>query len=227
MLGASLPERDIKYRFNPKEEVSRIIVKLICKLPRAKCIEFCKKAIDEATPFTYVLAMHEIFTYKSPRDTENSFLNEEDIELISKFVIEKFDSELKRRNVLTDYTDEDLKQTFNIYRSVGKEGDVRKFLEMELKNNPRFPLKLVKIFTPLIYSSKKTAPYKSGFNIQYYNEMATFINPTLVYDILTKAWGQLNPETEVNLGTMDYLSDEQLIELFQKVHITVLANSQQ
>jgi len=222
MIGDAVPVRGDYFIFSPRDEMAKIITILIRKFPIKERRFFCTEAIIKADSFHYALLLHFRFTQMPATIFEESFLSPDDAKEIKDVIISRFQAENKKVHVLRDFPEDDLHTILLIYLSAGREEEIKGMLKQEMNNDPQFPLKLIKMFTPTIYSSVGPSPFKSGFNKIHYESLTKFIDPEIVYSKITAGYGIQNPGSGINFDDRDLLSDAQLVELFQKVHKSII-----
>lgn len=96
-------------------------------------------------------------------------------------------------------------------------------IRKELDINRKAPLKLLRIFTPTIHSIgsnyEATKTFKSGFGEEHYKRIDSIIGASLLYEKLTKEYGDKSelPSVET-VGHRDEIDDVTLVGLFQKYY---------
>lgn len=218
MIGKLLPDQQGFQLYAPKDEMAKIIKSLILKLDRESRVNCCLEAIKVSEPFNYKLALYSRFIDKHHILPEEMFLSQEEADQLSSLVIEKFEEANKKVHVFIEYSDIDLNSVLTIYNSLGRNAEITNLLQLELVQNPQFPLKLIQIFTPTLYISGKEGAYKSAFSEENYFFMSRFIDPGVIYDKVVKAYGKMLRQPEKTFSRGDVLSDMDLVTLFQEIH---------
>ena len=218
MIGKTLPDQNGFQLYIPKDEMAKIIKGLITQLARTDRINYCLESLKVAEPFNFSLALYYRFIDKHHTLPEEMFLSTEEADQLGNLMIEKFENENKKIHVFIDFSEVDLNSTFTIYNSLGRNAQITSLLQLELVQNPQFPLKLIKVFTPTVYISGRQGDHKSVFSEEDYFFMSRFIDPGVIYDKVVKAYGKMLRQPGKTFSRGDVLSDMDLVTLFQEIH---------
>ncbi|MBN8852388.1 MAG: hypothetical protein BGO55_01410 [Sphingobacteriales bacterium 50-39] len=218
MIGKLVPVQRGFQLYIPRDELAKIIKGLVLKLERKSRVDECLEAIKVSDPFNYSLCLYSRFIDKHHVLPEEMFLSTEEATQLGVLMVEKFKKINEKIHVFVEFSDEDLNSAFTIFDSLGKNEEITDLLELEFVQNPQFPLKLIKIFTPTIYISGKPDSYKPEFSLEDYFFMKRFIDPGIVYKKITSAYGKIHRQPGKFFSKGDVLSDMELIMTFQKIH---------
>jgi hypothetical protein len=220
MLGTQFPPQEMFQFSIPKIEMAKIIRSLIEKLDKKHRVDNCIKSLEVSAPMNYTLTLYQIFIDKKITLPGGLFLNREDAAILSDRMITRFQNEAKKMDVFSVYLEEDLDAIFEIYNLRNKKEEITAELTKRLNDTrqPGFALKILRIFTPTIYSSATNHPFKTYFTRADYESLKNFIDPVLVYNKIISTYGQIRyvPEREFYPG--DESTDQDLIITFERVH---------
>lgn len=196
---------------------SSIIFSLLKKIPNENRLAISLKVLDNAKPLKFLIDIQFRFWDKPKYSDELPFLKDEELEKISKKVIEHFEKIANIKNLFTLLPDYEFYRVLVLFIKVGKEKDVTKMLDQQIKLDNKNVINVIKLFTSTITSSAKPYPYKANFNKEKYKELDTIISCDLLYEASLKAYGNLIYYPVEDIG-YDELTDENLLALFQKIH---------
>ncbi|MFL9484813.1 P-loop NTPase fold protein [Chitinophagaceae bacterium LWZ2-11] len=218
MIGKAIPDTNGNFLFSSvKDDVARIITTLIEKLDKEKRIFFCSQAIKAAEPLNYWLSLYYRFTYR-PQNDEDKFITLSQVAEISNCIVEKFNNEIKNVYVFNNYSIKELHSIIHIYKTAEKTEALKEILNSALIEDHQFPLKILKIFSPVISSSAKPYDFNTQLTMADYNLLSEFLDISLLYKKITGVFGDLTAQIKTDFNGHDEVSDKELVCMFQSIY---------
>lgn len=217
-VGVLVPDQTTFQLSLPKEELAKIVKRLITKLFPNHRYDLCRRVLQVAQPLNYKISLYFRFV-KTPDDSiSESFLTNLEMLQLAEVMVGEFELFNQRIHAFRELPDYDLHSIFVIYDTLNKNEAIMKLAEIAFQNDPRFILKFLKIFTPTIWSTGVTGPQKTFFRVDDYSFMSRFIDPQIYYDRLVKMHNKITIIKGQAKTYGDSLSDDELIAQFQELH---------
>jgi hypothetical protein len=217
-LGNQFPDNSQVTIFTPRLGLCYLILDLVHKVHTSNRLDACKDVIMTGQPIDLAVEIaNRMRKHKVPIYGE-TVLSSDDVNIIWDCLIERFDVILQTNDIFDIMPDSSLWIMANIYYERGKIQQIDKVLTAKLNESSDNAMKIIKIFTPTIYSSAAGYnPYKGNFKKENYEELNRYINLEDIYTATVNTYGAptLIPMTDPEHGE---LKDENLIAHFQHIH---------
>ncbi len=218
MIGNLLPDQTGFQLYTPKDDMAKIIRRLIGKLDPERRVDYCLESLNVSSPFNFTLALYQRFADKRYSIPDEVFLTPEKGISLGNAVIERFLEYNRKVHVFTSLSDVDLITVVGIYDAVSRVPDISELLDFQLRYDPTFTLRLVRIFTPTLFIAGKEGAYKAVFSEEDYFYMSRFVDTAAIYNLLVKAFGRVSVPKGKEAARGETATDMELVGLFERIH---------
>ncbi|HET6256677.1 MAG TPA: KAP family NTPase [Puia sp.] len=218
MIGKLLPDQTGIQLYTPKDDMAKIIRQLIGKLDPERRVDYCLDSLDLSNPLNFTLALYQRFADKRYAIPDEMFLAPEKAVRLGNAVIERFLEYNRKIHLFDTLTDVDLITIVGIYDAVNRVSDISEVLDFEVRHDPTFTLRLIKIFTPTIFVAGKEGAYKAVFSEEDYTYMSRFVDTAAIYGRLVKAFGRVSVPVGKEAARGEMATDMELVGLFERIH---------
>ncbi|AEW00157.1 hypothetical protein A4D02_28510 [Niastella koreensis] len=216
LFGENFPKTRSVLSFSGRDELEYIIRELLEKLPKKQRGQISSLVLKHAQPLEFAVELYRNLSNPQHRIEDGPFLDSEEVEQLSITVIKRIREQLQQKDLFEILPDYALWIVFNMHYENGGGQEINIWLLKKLNDSSSNSLKIIKIFTPTIYSTRVSYPYKGNFTIESYEQIGRLIDLKILYEATVAAFGhkQYTP-----LGDMreSELTDDNLLGLFQKM----------
>jgi hypothetical protein len=215
-LGTCFPVTFMHLFFSPRTQATFTIKKLLERTNKENRLGPCSFILKNAKPLNFAL---EIFNTINDNGENSSevFISQKDFIVLSKDLADRLNTEINELNIWDLFFDYQIREALELI-SKFYINNAQERLIQQLRLDNLNSLKIVRMFSPTIMEVNDSKSYKGEFTQESYNEMKSLIDPQLVYDATISTFGNLNFDSDKN-EKPDRFSDNNLIALFQQIHI--------
>lgn len=114
----------------------------------------------------------------------------------------------------------DLDDVFNIW-SEFDQASLKEFTTKEIAKNQEAFLRLLHTYSETTFSTASPKPYKSGFSRTQYDKLCNVVDINEMFKYSNKYFGDAGELSliDTSVSMHNALSEEQLVRIFQKIHI--------
>lgn len=214
LLGDHYPNTKRVFTFyGPFSQMASFIGRLIKK--NTNKLELANEIVVMARPIDFAW---EIWQRIHPKDDsdDKQILSITDFTEVTISLIDRVKNEISFEQIYDELGDAHAMYLMQEWSKLNS-GEIQKLNNDLLNKMDNYVLKLLYIFSSTIISSSEPEPYKANFDQEYYDILLKVVDVNLLYDKSIQIYGK--KEVPENHDAREPISDDELIGLFQKVHL--------
>ena len=197
---------------------SSFIAKLIEKQHRQDRVTIAKKVISESRPIAFAFRIWNKLHPDEKSSEKHWILSQKDFNQVSTVLWKRVTHEVPFESLFEELNENNLRYLLIIW-SENDQNEIQTKLKKYIEESPNRFIKLLKAFSiTTITIGDNSEPYKSNFTLAYYLSLEKIIDIDYFYEKSVKLY-----KNQTLKGTLDSsreLKDEELVALFQKVHLS-------
>jgi len=211
--------------FTTFAETARLISKLINKLPNNSRLPLLLKEVPKSKNLEFAMEIARNIVSKDG-NKEKGVMNKTEELQFQTSLVQEFQNRVKQTNFFKILPDNEMWWILIWWRKI--DGDtLDKTIKRAVNKKTQNAIAVIRIFTPTIMSwgGKKQSIFKSNFNQQNFESMASTIDVKYIYDILKAdtTVKRVNFNLQ-NIPDHDELTDTDLVDIFMQFYERSLMN---